>query len=221
MDLLRFIFHFGVILAVYNFIWWLIMVLFKLIKSGNKTYLFEVYFIKSIRYVFLGDVIFLFCLELNNNVVSINYFLTAGLILLIYFIGKIQMKQQRNRLFSIQTSSQMGSLNSFFENLKPVFDLKLEFLVLVLTFTLYGLFYFYPTWAFNNIANWFLENIQGIIDAPVFGFIFKVVGFFFLLSVIFKVINAVLFILSGGLRKTGNINNQQDDNHFDDYTEES
>ena len=60
--------------------------------------------------------------------------------------------------------------------------------------------------------------------APVFGFIFKMVGFFFLLSLIFKMVNTVLFFLNGGRLKTPSHNNTggnqlDNDDHFDDFEE--
>ena len=75
----------------------------------------------------------------------------------------------------------------------------------------------------SNLSTWpFHDSIINIEDTPVFGFIFKVIGFFFLLSLIFKMVNTFTFLISGG--KVGNQppnNNGSDSNNnkFDDFEE--
>lgn len=102
------------------------------------------------------------------------------------------------------------------------FHLKTEIAVIAIALSAFVLFWFYPAYASNPISIWFHESIINIEDTPVFGFIFKVVGFFFLLNLIFKMLGAITFILNGGRfggRTNSNNRNNQDDDHFDDYTE--
>ena len=97
----------------------------------------------------------------------------------------------------------------------------------------YLLFVFIPETAFNPITNWFVESIINIADTPVFGFIFKVIGFFFLLRVLFRFIGGILQVL--GLKSPVTFqaspfseidvdveeenNKKKDDDDFDDYEE--
>lgn len=197
----------------------------KLLRGNQSKQLFEVYLIKTIRYVFLADVIFLFCIEQAGGLVLLNDVLLGGLILLIYFTGKIQSKQKRQSLFNVRGSANVPGMNDFMNRFKPKFDIRYEILVVVLAMLVFGGFYFAPTWASNNISNWFLESILNIEDTPVFGFIFKIVGFFFLISVMLRIVNAVLTIITGGVQDTNHNalghddDDDDDDDHFDDYTE--
>ena len=100
--------------------------------------------------------------------------------------------------------------------------MKIELGVIALSIIAFSLFWFFPQYASNPISNWFHESIINIEDTPIFGFVFKVIGFFFLLSLIFKMVNTFTFLLSGG--KVGNQppNNNDTNNNsdkFDDYEE--
>lgn len=220
MEVLNFIFRIGVILAVYNFLWWLIMLAISLLRGGKPKHLFEVYLIKTIRYVFLADVIFLFSIQQAGDILRINDLLIAGLILLIYFVGKIQSKQQRQSLFSMRGQGNIPGMGDVLNRIKPAFDVRFEALAVVLALGVFTGFYFVPYLASNAISNWFLESILNIEDTPVFGFVFKVIGFFFLLSVIMKVVGGLMTILTGGKRVEPEQNEgDDDDDRFDDYTE--
>jgi Na+/proline symporter len=56
-----------------------------------------------------------------------------------------------------------------------------------LTFT--GL-YFFPHFSQNMISHWFESNIRSLEKAFFLGFIFQVLGFFFVLSVFFRLLKA-------------------------------
>ncbi|WP_159038563.1 hypothetical protein [Brumimicrobium mesophilum] len=226
---MNFIFRIGVILAVYNFLWWLIMLGINILRGGRPKQLFDIYFIKTIRYVFLADVIFLFCIKQAGGLILLNDLLLGGLILLIYFLGKIQSKQQRQSLFSVSGRANLPGMSDILNKIKPAFDIRFEIGVVVLALLVFIGFYFSPQIASNTISNWFLSSILNIEDTPVFGFMFKIVGFFFMLSVLLKITNAIMAILLGKPKQEfgddeptnrfENNNNNDDDDHFDDYTE--
>lgn len=223
MDFLSFTFRIGVILAIYGFLWWFINMALKILRGRNKKQLVETYIIKLVRYTFLIDVIFLFSRDQSNGELSLNNFLVAGLVLMIYFVGRIQSKQHQTSFFNVRGGSNAEGVQNLFNQLKPVFDIRFEVGVVVISMLLYVGFYFAPDWAINPISNWFLNSILNIEDTPIFGFIFKVVGFFFLLSVIFKIVNGFFSIFTGG-KNPSDKNDDEDennpnDNHFDDYTE--
>ena len=62
-------------------------------------------------------------------------------------------------------------------------------------------------------------------NTPIFGFIFKIIGFFFLLSIILKMLNSINFLINGkkngdqNMSNDSNSQNIESDNHFDDYEE--
>ena len=218
VDVLNFIFRIGVLLAIYNFLWWLINMGLSLVRGGRKKMVFETYLIKFVKYFFFVDVTLLFCLDSAQSNVDIGRVTIAGLVLLIYFVGKIQTNQMRKSMFSVQGN--MAGMQEMMKRMQPVFDIRYEIVVIVLSIGIFTTLIFFPQWAVNPISNWFLETILDIEDTPIFGFVFKVIGFFFMISIFMKVAQGFMTMLTGG----GIINNSkddqsEDDDHFDDFTE--
>lgn len=218
VEVLNFIFRIGVILAVYNFLWWLIMLAISILRGGSPKMAFEVYFIKIIRYGFLVDVIYLFTVHQADGLSVVNDLIIAALILLLYFIGRAQKRQNRQMLFSMRMGGNVSGLESLMKSVRPAFDMRYEIAVITLSLGLFTTFYFFPNLAYNPISNWFLDSILNIEDTPVFGFVFKVIGFFFLLSVLSKIFGAIMLLLTGPPRDMSN-DNRDDDDDFDDYVE--
>jgi hypothetical protein len=214
MDLLNFIFRLGVVFAIFGFLWFLVNLGLAILRGNRPKSLGETYFLKFIRYFFLVDVTVLFCLDNESNFISLNYIVIAGLILLMYFIGKLQNAQMRNNFFRFQGHP---GAEGFIQQFIPKFNLKAEALVISLSVITFALLVVFPQYAANPISSWFYESIIDIEDTPVFGFIFKVIGFFFVLSIFLKLTNAIMALLAGAA--VGDQRNQDDDDGFDDYTE--
>jgi hypothetical protein len=189
MELMNFIFRLGVLFAIYGFIWGIIEIGVSILSAGRKRTMGEEYFIKGVKYLLLVDVTFLFCLNIENDNISVYYLAMAGLVLLTYFIGKLQNKQNQMAMFQMMGSGFPKAVNNF--------NLKAEIAVIVLSLIFFFSLLYMPDLAKNPISNWFHESIINIEDTPIFGFIFKVIGFFFLLSMLMKMVNAFMFLLSG------------------------
>ncbi len=213
MSLLDFIFRMGVLFAIYGFLWGLIEIAISLLRAGAERSIPEVYLVKALKYFFLVDVTFLFCVEqLGDKRVVVDQGIIAGIILLMYFLGKLQQQQNRLRVF------QMG-FNGM-PMIKQYFNLRAEMGVISVALGVFVLFWFYPNLAYNPLSQWFHESIINIEDTPVFGFIFKIIGFFFMLSIIFRVVNAFTLILSGAaFKNSGSKEDDPSNDHFDDYEE--
>ncbi len=203
----------GVLFAIYGFLWGLIEIAISLLRAGAERSIPEVYLVKALKYFFLVDVTFLFCVEqLGDKRVVVDQGIIAGIILLMYFLGKLQQQQNRLRVF------QMG-FNGM-PMIKQYFNLRAEMGVISVALGVFVLFWFYPNLAYNPLSQWFHESIINIEDTPVFGFIFKVIGFFFMLSIIFRVVNAFILILSGAaFKNSGSKEDDPSNDHFDDYEE--
>jgi hypothetical protein len=217
VELFDFIFRLGVVFAIYGFLWGLIEIGFRILTSGRERSIVEVYLLRGIKYIFLADVTFLFCIKGDSSGMAyINQLIFAAIILLTYFVGKLQNNQNQTRIFQI-----MGPRMQLPKQLS-LFNLKAEVLVISLSIILFVFFHFFPEYAANPISIWFHDSIINIEDTPVFGFIFKVIGFFFLLSMIFKMIGGITFLLTGGKPPTPQNPFQQkedSDDEFDDYEE--
>ena len=215
MDLIQLIFQLGVLFAIYSFIWFFIDLGLALLVAGKKRALPEIYLIKVVKYLFLVNVTFLFALE-KNNTLSVIGVIPSATVLVVYFLGKFQQKQRQ-----AQVLSQFGGKGF---GLGLDFDRGYEIGVIALAVMLFILLLAFPEYAENNIATWFRQSIIDIEKTVIIGFIFKVIGFFFLLGMLLKMVNAFNYLISGrplvdfqtymGSKTT---KNTKDD--FDDYEE--
>jgi hypothetical protein len=187
MELINLIFRLGVLFSIYGFLWFFIDLILKMLVGGRTRTIVEVYLIKSIKYLFLVNVTFLFCLDINQQDVTLKNLLPSAIILLMYFIGKFQQKQKQIRL--------MGSFGN--DSLNEGFNIRAEIVLITASILLFISFIYFPQYASNGVANWFRESIIDLETTVLIGFIFKVIGFFFLVGMIIKMVNAVIYILSG------------------------
>jgi hypothetical protein len=161
MELLNLIFHLGVLFSIYGFLWFFIDLALKILVAGRVRSLSEVYLIKSIKYLFLVNVTFLFCLDNNQNEVSVFNLLPTILVLVVYFIGKLQKNQRKKEVF--------GSLGGGI--IDNTFNLKAEIVLISCSVLLFILLLYFPQFASNHIANWFHDSIIDI-EKTFIGFFF-------------------------------------------------
>ena len=214
MELINLIFRLGVLFSIYGFLWFFIDIILKMLIGGRSRTIVEVYLIKSIKYLFLVNVTFLFCLDINQQVVSLNNLLPTAIILLMYFIGKFQQKQKQIKMF--------GSFGN--DMSQEGFNLRAEIVLIIISVALFISLLYFPQYASNAIANWFHESIIDLETTVLIGFIFKIIGFFFLISMIFKMMNALLYFISGRVflefnSKVKKENNKRTHDKFDDFEE--
>jgi len=204
MEILELTFQLGVFFAIYGFIWFFVDLGFMLLNGGKPRSLVETYFFKGIQYVFLVNVIFLFSIDMNSGSIALANLFPIIFILTLYFIGKFQ-KSQNNVLML----SRMGIATS-----TSKFNSKYEIIIIILSLLVFIGFIFRPDIANNVVAFWFKESILDIESTAIIGFIFKVIGFFFLMSILFKTVNSFQYISESLMNK-----NQRKDSDFDDYEE--
>jgi hypothetical protein len=208
MQTLKFIFQLGVLFAIFGFLFFLFEWIIKAFLG--KASLGKTYVVKAIKYVILVNVTFLFCLDRENGAINYMQLGTATLVLLFYFLGRFQ-NQQKQAVFLKRSPMQSMS------QLIPPFDMRMEIGVVLLAILIFLTLIFQPVLANHSVAQWFHATIKDIGDTPVIGFIFDVIGFFFMLSVVTKMVQGVLFLLSGKAFSKNNTNT--DDEHFDDFEE--
>lgn len=212
MELLNLIFRLGVLFAIYSFIWFFIDAFLGILRAGRQKTLVENYLIKSVKYLFLVNVTFLFAMDLNKNELSPLNVMPTAIILVAYFVGKFQQKQQQVAMFG-----------QFMPEMKQNdFHLQSEIVLIVCSVILFAGLLFFPNYAENGIANWFHKSILDIENTAIIGFIFKVIGFFFLLNMIIKMLNAINYVLSGKPLmdiRTSFRSGKSDNDKFDDFEE--
>jgi hypothetical protein len=219
MEVIHLIFKIGVLLAIYGFIWFFINLLISLATGGRKKTVGEVYFSKGVKSIFLVNVLFLYGLDDGQNEIDLFNMIVSGLVLLLYFIGQMQKNERQAEMMEKYSNLLRGiGANSRFNK-------KAEIIVLSLSILFYASLFFLPDFAKNPIALWFYETVTGIEKTPLIGFIFKVIGFFFLLSTLIKIFNGINYLLSGKPLlnvKTGYYagrKKDKDDDSFDDFEE--
>jgi hypothetical protein len=213
MDLLNLIFKLGVFFSIYGFLWFFIELGLTFLVGGRKRTRFETYLIKGIKYAFLVNVTFLFSVDLNKHQVNFYNLIPSALVLSTYFVGMLQQKQRR-QLF-------MGQLG---KSPAEGITIKAEIILITLSGILFLGLLWYPQFAENTIALWFQRSILDIESTVIIGFIFKIIGFFFLLGMIFKMLNALNYLIVGKplfdvKSRFSKINHKKDDADFDDFEE--
>lgn len=187
MALINLIFRLGVLFSIYGFLWFFIDLLLKLFIGGRTRTIVEVYLIKSVKYLFLVNVTFLFCLDINQQNVSFNNLFPTAIILLMYFIGKFQQKQKQLKI--------IGTIGQ--DLFQDSFNIRAEISLITISIALFISLLYFPQYATNGIAIWFRKSIIDLETTVLIGFIFKIIGFFFLLGMILKMMNGIIYILSG------------------------
>ena len=191
MKLLTLIFSLGVLFAAFNFIWFFIEFFLKSVRGLRPATLFETYLVKAIKYFFLANVTFGFCIDISpidpSYILDWQRLMAGGVILLTYLLGKFQKQQERLQFF--------GGFNM--PKVNQVYSFPLEISLLVLVTLEYIGFYFFPYLSENLLAKWFEGSIKSLENAFLLGFIFKIIGFFFLIGMFIKLLNTINVVLSG------------------------
>ena len=212
MILLSLVFKLGVRFAIFNFIWFFLELVHKMLTGMRPPFLAEHYILKALKYIFLVSITFSYCLEFapNEPVYVLNWqkLVPGGLILMLYLLGKFQKQQEQIQfLAGFQLPMQQ----------KP-YSKNLEIALLVLSALTFTGLYLNPSLTEIGILNWFEANMSSLEKAVLLGFIFQVLGFFFVLSILFR----LLRIFRPKPPKSDlDANQHQDYDQFTDYEEVS
>ena len=205
MEILGLTFQLGVFFAIYGFIWFFIDLGIKFITSGAVKSELSNYLVKGVKYLFLVNVIFLFSVSDTEAKIELRALVPVMLILFLYFVGKFQKNQNKNIFLS-----RMGIQSNAVQ-----FNSRYEMVLIMLSLFVFILFILEPSIAQNNIAKWFKVTIIDIETTAIIGFIFKIIGFFFLLDILTKTINAFQFIIARIVSRDTSKNQDK----FDDFEE--
>jgi hypothetical protein len=208
MILLTLLFKLGVRFAIFNFIWFFLELVQKMLTGMRPPLLVEHYILKAIKYVLLVNITFAYCLDFAHKeptyVLNWQKLAPGGLILMLYLLGKFQKQQEQLQFFgAFQMPMQQ----------RP-YSKNLEISLLILSALIFTGLYFFPHLSENIVSSWFESNIRSLEKAFFLGFIFQVLGFFFVLNVFFRILKAFG-------PKPSKATPQQDSDAFTDYEEVS
>lgn len=217
MKFLEFAFRLGVVFAIFGFIWGFFQILFSFFLAGRQKTIVEQYILKFAKYFFLVDVTFLFCLnQENNRLLMPDQVIFTALILVLYFIGKLQNRQ--NKLNFVEFAG------ARFPGMTDLFSLPAEIGAIVCSVILFILFIYFPAYADNPISNWFYKSILDIEETFFFGTIFQIIGFFVLMGILLKLVNGLVFLITGNplmsvKSQFGDGSSKKNKDSFDDFEE--
>jgi hypothetical protein len=215
MELISLLFRLGVLFAIYGFIWFFIDAFIRLLTSGRKRNKIEYYLIKSAKYLFLVNVLVLFCLNKTKTEITFINIAPTLSIFCIYLIGRLQNDERKSMIqlsfFGKQTNNSDAKSN---------FNRRNEIVLIIGALIAFVVLVFNADYAKNNIAEWFYASIIDIEETAIIGYIFKFIGVIFLISMIFKMIGAISYIINGGpiIDIKSHVKNKKEDD-FDDYEE--
>lgn len=209
MILLSLLFKLGVRFAIFNFIWFFLELLHKMLTGMRPPFLAEFYLIKAMKYALLVGITFTYCLDFApiqpTYVLDWQKLVPGGLILMLYLLGRFQKQQEQLQLFArFQMPMQQ----------RP-YSVQLEIVLLIFSALVFVLLYVYPQFTELALLQWFEKNILSLEKAFLLGFIFQVLGFFFVIGVFVRLLKAFR------PKPPQQNSTPQDPNQFTDYEEVS
>jgi len=217
VGLFRLIFHLGVTIAIFSFVWWIIKTAINFLRGESVQSIVEKYSVKTVKYVLLANIIVLNGFFKSEQLLPRELIL-AGLILLLYFFSSMQRDQEKHDLLKILPK---GLPLPF--NFQTQYNQWGEVIALVIGIASFSFFAIFPQYSSYGLSRWFLDSVTSLENAFLIGFIFKIIGFFFLLNVIQKFVNSISSLVTGEtlfrVRREFHVHDDRDDNNFDDYEE--
>jgi len=107
-----------------------------------------------VKYLFLVNVTFLFCLDINQQNVSFNNLFPTAIILLMYFIGKFQQKQKQLKI--------IGTIGQ--DLFQDSFNIRAEISLITISIALFISLLYFPQYATNGIAIWFRKSSSFFLE---------------------------------------------------------
>ena len=122
-----------------------------------------------------------------NNEYSSLFIVTGGFVLLLYLLGKME----RNKM--------LFQFKSFVSKSRSDGVLKYEPHLIGFTMVLYAISIGNPVLVDNQINSWFLDNILEFYHTPIIGWIIRFIGFFFLITIVFRGINTIRNLIQNAI----------------------
>jgi len=236
MEILQFIFLLGINIVIFEFIWGLLNIFASIILGSFKVKYPQLdYVLRIIKYFLLVGVTARFVYLTSESEALIHSekakIIISSIVLGLYLIGKLQKREIFSQFSMINNQTLKGFVTYF--------DPKIERILVIGSILLFVGFLIYPQALDRPIINWFTNSIINLNSVFFFGFIFKIIAFFFIISIFNRGANIIGLLIQGKsiqqtkpkspfsnfndrFNSTQNNNNQSpltDDEGFTDYEE--
>jgi hypothetical protein len=193
MEVLKFIFVLGINFSIFGFIWAIIMMFVRSFQNPSQPKKESVtYVLRIIKYFLLVSVTANYIVMYENSAlgsagVSMAHMIIGSAVLGLYLLGKLQ-----NRAMMSQMANN-PLLSRFISKVDP----KMEKFLIIGSIIYFMVCLMNPYMVNNGLINWFTNAIISIYDTPVIGWIFSIIAFFFLISIIMRGANVIGRLLNG------------------------
>ncbi len=191
MSIINFIIHLGIIFVIFGFIWSVLNYIISMFTNGSQKNNQSTYIAQIIKNVFLVAVTANFISSTSEYYISSTGFriVISSFILGLYLLDKMQ---SRNKYAQF---SNLG--NGFLKGLATSFEPKQEQFLLVGSVSLFVFCLFFPAVVNNGVINGFNSAIEGLNSLFLFGFIFKIIAFFTVVTLVMRGANIIGKLISG------------------------
>ncbi len=208
MEILHFIFLLGINFVIFEFIWGILNIFTSMIIGTFKSKYPQIdYILRIIKYFLLVAVTarFIFITSENHDLIhSENVkIVTSAIVLGLYLLGKLQKREMFSR-FNMINSNMVKGFTTYF-------DPKVEKFLVIGSLLFFIACLVYPGIVDRGIINWFTNSILNLSSVFFFGFIFKVIAFFFIINIFTRAGNIIGNLLQG---KPLNYQSKRNNNPF-------
>lgn len=183
MKIATLLINLGVLFTAFAFLWfWIKLMLVFLVPDNIRTRVR--YFLQLMQSLFLGALVLRFLKEQGHALNFNPYVVTA---LVTYFLYLIRNVYSEKRMLQIKVYSNL------YQQLKTKNDWEWTVALVSIALTLASLAY--PASVDSLATAWFYQETQSIIQMPILGSIFKILGFFFILGVSLRMLWSIQQLL--------------------------
>lgn len=198
MKIIDFIFGLGIAFSIFGFLWGIIMFLINILRrdfKGNREV--QDYGLRIVKYFLLVSATANYIVirptvgQATSEVPELNDMTTiilGVLVLGFYLISKLQRRAM--------LSSQLAN-SPMFARFNSKIDPKVERFLILGSLIYFALCIQFPDMVNNRVVNWFSESIVNIYNTPVFGWIFAIIAFFFLIRILWDAANVLGALITG------------------------
>jgi hypothetical protein len=210
--LVQYLFQLCLILVTFGFLWGIVKFLYSLIRLGSQRSIAESYSIILISYILLIDVVMLLWNNVSNEHREAALWL-SGIFISVYFLNQFQGRRFSTQIFKLSFQGKSpNTINYHFPS---------EIIIMIGSIAFFIFLSFNGNHALNGVSKWFYSSILGIDNAPVFGWIFKLIGAFMLIMMVGGIPTLLKSLLTrqNNNSSKSNFHQEQQNDSFDSFEE--